>query len=198
MYGHYFPEARVDGVEIDGELTEIGERVLRPRRPRTCHTYTEDARPWLRALRRRLRRDRRRRLPPALHPVLPGDEGVLRAGPRPARPGRRRDRQRRPSRGQRRSRDRARLDDGRRRSRPSCAIRSRTPTRCCSAARPRPRRTTCSPRPPSSPTRSARTSRSPNRSRIGPRLPGDEVYTDDHAPVEWLIDKSILGYAGDN
>ena len=30
---------------------------------------------------------------------------------------------------------------------------------------------------------------------IGPRLPGDEVYTDDHAPVEWLIDRSILGYA---
>ena len=33
--------------------------------------------------------------------------------------------------------------------------------------------------------------------RIGPRLPGDRVYTDDHAPVEWLIDRSILGYASD-
>ena len=33
--------------------------------------------------------------------------------------------------------------------------------------------------------------------KIGPRLPGDEVYTDDHAPVEWLIDRSILGYAAD-
>lgn len=32
--------------------------------------------------------------------------------------------------------------------------------------------------------------------KIGPRLPGDEVYTDDRAPVEWLIDRSILGYAG--
>jgi spermidine synthase len=31
--------------------------------------------------------------------------------------------------------------------------------------------------------------------RIEPRLPGDEVYTDDRAPVEWLIDRSILGYA---
>ena len=40
-------------------------------------------------LRGRLRDDRRRRLPPALHPVLHGDEGVLRAGPRQARPGRR-------------------------------------------------------------------------------------------------------------
>ena len=34
--------------------------------------------------------------------------------------------------------------------------------------------------------------------RIGPRLAGGEVYTDDRAPVEWLIDRSILGYAGDN
>jgi hypothetical protein len=31
--------------------------------------------------------------------------------------------------------------------------------------------------------------------RIGPRLPGGELYTDDRAPVEWLIDRSILGYA---
>ena len=31
--------------------------------------------------------------------------------------------------------------------------------------------------------------------RLGPRLDGGAVYTDDRAPVEWLIDKSILGYA---
>ncbi len=31
--------------------------------------------------------------------------------------------------------------------------------------------------------------------RIGPRLTGGTIYTDDHAPVEWLIDKSILDYA---
>ena len=35
-------------------------------------------------------------------------------------------------------------------------------------------------------------STSRNRS---PALPGGEVYTDDRAPVEWLIDRSILGYA---
>ena len=33
--------------------------------------------------------------------------------------------------------------------------------------------------------------------RIGPRLDGGEVYTDDRAPVEWLIDRSILGYAAE-
>jgi spermidine synthase len=30
---------------------------------------------------------------------------------------------------------------------------------------------------------------------IGPPLPGGDVYTDDHAPVEWLIDRSIVEYA---
>jgi spermidine synthase len=34
-------------------------------------------------------------------------------------------------------------------------------------------------------------------SRLGPRLEGGAVYTDDRAPVEWLIDRSILGYAGE-
>ena len=32
---------------------------------------------------------------------------------------------------------------------------------------------------------------------LGPRLPGGKVYTDDKAPVEWLIDKSIVQYAAD-
>jgi spermidine synthase len=34
-------------------------------------------------------------------------------------------------------------------------------------------------------------------SRLGPAMRGGEVYTDDHAPVEWLIDKSIVEYAAD-
>jgi hypothetical protein len=32
---------------------------------------------------------------------------------------------------------------------------------------------------------------------IESRLTGGEVYTDDRAPVEWLIDRSILGYAAE-
>jgi spermidine synthase len=32
---------------------------------------------------------------------------------------------------------------------------------------------------------------------LEPRLPGGEVYTDDHAPVEWLIDSSLLEYANE-
>jgi hypothetical protein len=31
--------------------------------------------------------------------------------------------------------------------------------------------------------------------RLAPRLPGGDVYTDDKAPVEWLVDKSIVDYA---
>ena len=34
--------------------------------------------------------------------------------------------------------------------------------------------------------------------RIEPPLTGGEIYTDDDAPVEWLIDKSLLNYAGDS
>ncbi len=33
--------------------------------------------------------------------------------------------------------------------------------------------------------------------RLAPRLQGGTVYTDDKAPVEWLIDKSIVQYAAD-
>jgi len=33
--------------------------------------------------------------------------------------------------------------------------------------------------------------------RLEPRLPGGEVFTDDHAPVEWLVDSSLLEYASE-
>ncbi len=33
--------------------------------------------------------------------------------------------------------------------------------------------------------------------RLAPRLPGGRVYTDDHAPVEWLIDASIVEVAAE-
>ena len=46
-YGHYFPQTRIDGVEIDGELTEIGRRYFDMRAPGLT-TYTDDARPFLR------------------------------------------------------------------------------------------------------------------------------------------------------
>src|SRR3954447_176605 len=51
-YGHYFPRTWVDAVEIDGELTAIGRRWFDLRAPR-LRTHTADARPFLRATRRR-------------------------------------------------------------------------------------------------------------------------------------------------
>jgi len=46
-YGHYFPDTRIDAVEIDGELTDIGRRYFDLRAPR-LHTHAADARPFLR------------------------------------------------------------------------------------------------------------------------------------------------------
>jgi hypothetical protein len=31
--------------------------------------------------------------------------------------------------------------------------------------------------------------------RLRPGLEGDRVYTDDRAPVEWLVDESLFEYA---
>jgi spermidine synthase len=52
-YGRYFPSTVIDAVELDGELTDIGRRFfgLAPR-PQ-LHTITADARPWLASVSRR-------------------------------------------------------------------------------------------------------------------------------------------------
>jgi spermidine synthase len=47
-YEEFFPGTRVDGVEIDGELHEIGKRYFGLRERPQLHLYTEDARPFLR------------------------------------------------------------------------------------------------------------------------------------------------------
>jgi spermidine synthase len=46
-YGHYFPRTEVDGVEIDPKLTELGRRYFDLHNPR-LDVYDEDARPFLR------------------------------------------------------------------------------------------------------------------------------------------------------
>ena len=45
-FGHFFPATAVDAVEIDPELTELGRRYLDLRNPR-MRVFAEDARPWL-------------------------------------------------------------------------------------------------------------------------------------------------------
>jgi spermidine synthase len=45
-YGHFFPRTAVDAVEIDAELTALGRRFFDLHNPR-MRTFAEDARPWL-------------------------------------------------------------------------------------------------------------------------------------------------------
>jgi spermidine synthase len=51
-YGHYYPTTRVDAVELDGELTDVGRRLFDLRGP-DLHLHTADARPYLRTTDRR-------------------------------------------------------------------------------------------------------------------------------------------------
>ncbi|MCE3265913.1 MAG: Spermine synthase [Solirubrobacterales bacterium] len=45
-YGHYFPQTEVDGVEIDAKLSELGEEYFDMENPK-LEVFHEDARPWL-------------------------------------------------------------------------------------------------------------------------------------------------------
>jgi spermidine synthase len=47
-YERYFPDARIDGVEIDGELFDIGRRYFGIHKRPQLREYAEDARPFLR------------------------------------------------------------------------------------------------------------------------------------------------------
>ncbi len=51
-YGRYFPDTRIDSVEIDGELPDLGRRFFDLRGP-NLHSHVADARPWLRQTKRR-------------------------------------------------------------------------------------------------------------------------------------------------
>jgi spermidine synthase len=52
-YARYFPDTLIDGVEIDGELHEIGKKYFDLRERPELTLYTEDARPFLRRIDRR-------------------------------------------------------------------------------------------------------------------------------------------------
>jgi spermidine synthase len=52
-YGHYFPDTRVDAVEIDGELTALGRRWFGLRARPGLRFFAADARPYLRRTDRR-------------------------------------------------------------------------------------------------------------------------------------------------
>ena len=191
-YEELFPATRVDGVEIDGELSEIGRRFFDMNNPR-LRLFHEDARPYLRRTDERydvisvdayrqpyipfylatleffeLCRDRLAAggvvIVNAGHPEDQDDlEKVLTATMRAAFPHVARDP----------------IEDTN-----TLIVASERPL---SAARLRRR----APELPAGlrPTALAAAS------RLGPPLRGGRVYTDDKAPVEWLIAKSIVDYA---
>lgn len=47
-YGRYFPQTEIDGVEIDGDVTELGRKWFALDANPRLRTHTEDARPFLR------------------------------------------------------------------------------------------------------------------------------------------------------
>jgi spermidine synthase len=191
-YEEFFPGTRVDGVEIDGELSEIGRDWFEMDNP-NLHLYHEDARPFLRRIDARydvisvdayrqpyipfylateeffeLCRDR---LAPggvlvvnAGHPEDQDDlEKVLTATMGEVFPAVLRDP----------------IEDTN-----TLLVASEAPM---SAER-------LSARVPQLPA-GLRLTAADAADRLAPPLTGGDVYTDDRAPVEWLIDKSIVDYA---
>ena len=194
-YGHFFPRASVDGVEIDPALEEVGRRYFDLGSNPNLTVHNEDARPWLRrssgdydvimvdayrqpyipfylATREFFELVRDRLAPGGVvmanagHPEGNDDlEQVLGRTMSEVFPSLLRDP----------------IEDTN-----TLLVASEAPA---SAARLR----AAVPRLPAGLYGLARL----EAGRLGPRLPGGSVYTDDRAPVEWLIDRSILGYAAD-
>jgi spermidine synthase len=193
-YGHYFPHTRVDGVELDPKLTELGRRYFDLHGPR-LHLYDEDARPFLRdsegdydailvdAYRQpyipfylasreffELARDR----------LAPGGVVIVNVGHPEGN-------------------DDLETSLGRTLADvfPSVRRDPFEPTGTMLVASEAPtsggRLRRALPELP----RDLHNLGAIEAARVGPRLPGGTLFTDDRAPVEWLIDRSILGYAED-
>jgi spermidine synthase len=191
-YGEFFPGTRVDGVELDPKLSEIGRRFFDMRNPR-LHVFDEDARPFLR--RTDARYDlivvdayRQPYIPFYMatkeffelvrEHLAPGGVAIVNVG-HPER------------------HDELETQLAATMAEPFTHV-LRDPVKTentwlvassgpLSATRLResvPRL----PRPLRGPAREA-------ARRLEPPLPGGTVYTDDRAPVEWLVDGAILHYA---
>jgi spermidine synthase len=194
-YGHYFPETEIDGVEIDPELEEVGLEYFDMGSNEKLTVHNEDARPWLRrseggfdvimvdAYRQpyipfylatreffELARDR----------LAPGGVLIVNAGHPEGN------------------------DDLEKVL--SATMAEAFPTVLRDPIEPTNTLLIATSAPASAKNLEAAAKEFPvelravaelEATRITERLPGGAVYTDDKAPVEWLIDRSILGYAGD-
>jgi spermidine synthase len=191
-YGHFFPTTTVDAVDIDGALTGIGRRFFDLRGAR-LHTVTADARPFLRESRGGYAAifvdayrqpyipfylTTREFFSLARHRLAPGGMVIVNVGhPEGSR-----------------SLERV-LSTTMAAAFPHVLRDPVGPTNTLvigSTAAPRPARVRSSgaslPGPLPSLARVV-------AARLRPGLRGGSVFTDDRAPVEWLIDTSIVAYA---
>jgi spermidine synthase len=191
-YGHYFPRTAIDAVELDGQLTEIGRRFFALGRTPLLRTITADARPWLASVSRRydaifLDAYRQPYIPFYLATreffallrshLRPGGLVVVNVG-HPAGSG---------------ALEKA-ISATLRAVFPFVVRDPAQPTNAIIAASASPLsgRLLSAARPALAPE--LRPIAAASAARLGPSLRGGPVYTDDIAPVEWLVDASILGY----
>lgn len=191
-YGHFFPDTRVDAVEIDGELTRLGRRWFDLGGP-NLRVHTADARPWLRRSTGRfdailVDAYRQPYIPFYLATkeffalvadrLAPGGSVIVNVG--------------HPEGSQKLERVLTAT------MREAFGFVWRAPTQPTntqlvgSAVRPSAARLALAPLPSE-----VRTAARGTAAALGEGLEGGEVYTDDRAPVEWLIDASILKVAAD-
>jgi spermidine synthase len=191
-YGHYFPQTTVDAVELDGALTAIGRRYFGLGGPR-LHTYTADARPWLAANRARydaifLDAYRQPYIPfylltreffaSVFAHLRPGGEIIVNVGHIPG------------------SDTLEKVVSATLRSVFGVVMRDPvSDTNSLVVASAAPLSTAGIAAASGSLPAELQNLGGVVASRLGPPLRGGSVYTDDRAPVEWLTDLSILGYA---
>lgn len=193
-YGRFFPETYVDGVEIDGELTDIGRELFDMRNPR-LETFTADARPYLRMTDRKydailVDAYRQPYIPfylatreffeLAKSRLNPGGVVFVNAG----HPGGNDDLETVLG---------ATMDDVFDTVLRDPAEDTNTLLIATDAEASAEQLRSVIPRLP----RELQPRATEAAARIEPRLPGGTVYTDDKAPVEWLIDASIVEVAAD-
>ena len=192
-YARLFPGTWIDGVEIDAELSEIGRRYFHMRNPR-LRLHHEDARPYLRQTDTRydviaLDTYRQPYIPFYLSTVeffelahdrlAPGGVVVVNVGHPEGQDGLEKVLT-------------ATMGEAFRHVARD-PIEDTNTILAASDARGL-RRAAASRRSPSLPAGLRPTAREAAARIEGP-LPGGSVYTDDRAPVEWLIDESIVDYA---
>jgi spermidine synthase len=192
-YERFFPGTRVDGVEIDGELSEIGRRWFEMDNPR-LRVYDEDARPFLRRVEARydvisVDAYRQPYIPFYLTTeeffedvrdhLAPGGVVIVNAG----HPAGQTELERVLAATMRRVFPHVLRDPIETTN--TLLVGARVPLTAARLERNARRL-----------PRGLRRTALAAAGRLGPPLGGGEVYTDDRAPVEWLIDRSIVDYAG--